>query len=820
MMNRKLRALLYAASGTLFFLVSVVVFTPLLLHPNQYRAPIAALVKNVTGRQLTIRGDVGLSLFPSVQLVLRDLSLANAPEFGSEPMAKAAIVEVGVKFFPLLAGRVEMDRAELMGLNLMLRRNRAGQSNWESLLEHVDEMTRKMIRPVDGGVVTAKPATASANLPASPVVLGINRGGLNIIGAKLSWMDEETGMDFKVTNLDIRTGMIQSARPVLVIAGLHFEEVTRKVRGQADLKYQLRTAPGQIWLDNLELSARATAEGQWIKEVKTVLTTDVAMNTKASTALFTKTDWTSTLWSSKAWWREVTCGLRGEGQMDLGKKQLVLPANTMTALIKANDLPPAGVNWRLTSDLTADMQNQSVKLAHLSLEGPAGMRLKGEMQTKDVLTVPMATGKLSLERLDFRSLLIALGRTIPAPQDARIFAGLDADIQFSIHEKGVELSSLNLGLDDTRVTGDLSWHRSGPSIRFDWVVDTLDLDRYGPLLASIRSGERGQEMVSKDPKDPSDANKAGDAKAVVDVPVKWLTRELLLEGKARVGKLVAGKGHFSDVVMGVRAKDGVMTVDPWKHVLYGGRLDAKARLDLQGPVPVVVVEYLLKEVQSETGLQDMFGLEGVAGRVDLSGRMDFSGQNLEAMTRSLHGDLRLVVSDGVVPGLDVVGRIRNSYAAFNRMRPMASAGAEEIRFVELTATAQVENGVLTSKDLVLHAPGLKMNGVGQVDFVQRRLDAFLFADAGLALQGLASDAELYQGVVAPLQWRTSFEAARKIEMGTVDFSRKRGTMRDASDPPMLPTGEGEIEKRDRGLDQLEKQLGVPVDELLKKILKN
>ncbi|HEY4444437.1 MAG TPA: AsmA family protein [Steroidobacteraceae bacterium] len=104
----------------------------LLVNPNDYKGRIAAAVKESTGRELVLKGDIKLSVFPWVALELGPASLGNPPGFGEEPFLAFNRAAVRVRLLPLLGKRLDIDRVELDGLDLRLRRNADGRGNWEN----------------------------------------------------------------------------------------------------------------------------------------------------------------------------------------------------------------------------------------------------------------------------------------------------------------------------------------------------------------------------------------------------------------------------------------------------------------------------------------------------------------------------------------------------------------------------------------------------------------------------------------------------------------------------------------------------------------
>jgi AsmA protein len=104
----------------------------LLVNPNDYKGRIAAAVKESTGRDLNLKGDIKLSVFPWVALELGPASLGNPPGFDEEPFLAINRAAVRVRLFPLLGKRLEIARVEIDGLDLRLRKNAEGTGNWEN----------------------------------------------------------------------------------------------------------------------------------------------------------------------------------------------------------------------------------------------------------------------------------------------------------------------------------------------------------------------------------------------------------------------------------------------------------------------------------------------------------------------------------------------------------------------------------------------------------------------------------------------------------------------------------------------------------------
>src|ERR1700722_12127017 len=129
MRNFKVFGVLAAGIGVLVCAVLIGVW--LLVNPNHYKARIAAAVKESTGRELQLTGDIKLSVFPWIALELGPATLGNPEGFSAEPFLSFAHASVRVKLLPLLRERLEVARVEIEGLNVRLRKNAAGRGNWQ-----------------------------------------------------------------------------------------------------------------------------------------------------------------------------------------------------------------------------------------------------------------------------------------------------------------------------------------------------------------------------------------------------------------------------------------------------------------------------------------------------------------------------------------------------------------------------------------------------------------------------------------------------------------------------------------------------------------
>ncbi|HLZ99518.1 MAG TPA: AsmA family protein, partial [Steroidobacteraceae bacterium] len=204
---RTAKILSVLVGAVIAFIVLALLAVRLFVDPNDYKPRIAAAVKNSTGRELALQGDIKLSVFPWIALQLGPASLGNPPGFSDEPFVSFQHAAVRVKLLPLLSRRVEVGRVELDGLDLKLLKNRQGQGNWEGY----------------GRSAAAPPAEARAQTPAKgggETLQGID--GIAITHARVTYEN------LTLENVSLETGAFAGRSRVPVT--LHVDVV----RGPAE----------------------------------------------------------------------------------------------------------------------------------------------------------------------------------------------------------------------------------------------------------------------------------------------------------------------------------------------------------------------------------------------------------------------------------------------------------------------------------------------------------------------------------------------------------------------------------------------------------
>lgn len=241
-------------------LVIVVIAVPMFLDPNDYKQQIVEQVKQSTGRDLVIDGDLGLSFFPWLGLETGALSLGNAQGFGEQAFATVASSEIAVKVLPLLKGRVETGTITLKGVELNLARDSKGRANWKDLASSAETDAKP---GKDANERTEDPgADADANVDeGEDKALEFDIGGVVVEGATLRWNDAASGESLFFDDIDLRTGAVRAGEPVEVHLDMGIDRSAPAMRGNLVMDAAVLVDAGRVLLSGMQLALRLNGQG-------------------------------------------------------------------------------------------------------------------------------------------------------------------------------------------------------------------------------------------------------------------------------------------------------------------------------------------------------------------------------------------------------------------------------------------------------------------------------------------------------------------------------------------------------------------------------
>jgi AsmA protein len=436
---RSLRIVAYVAAGLIGLIVIGLVFVVLFVDPNDYRDDIEKMVEEKTGRELTLSGDLELSVFPWIAIESGPAALGDAPGFGPEPFVSIRQAHIGVRLLPLLSGKIEVGNVKLDGARIRLITDEKGRDNWADLGKTAGEEQK----PEATSGATEVPTVASLQISDAAVVMENRK--------------EKSRRE--VRDFNLKTGRLASGEP--------FDFATDFVLDQ-----------------DRSLSARVKVEAR--------VTADLERNVHRLAEPKIDVVVTGAGYPADG----VPVEVRAKSlEADIGRELYALDTLTVKTTWKSDGLPPAGVPVVFSArDCNVNLASQTLELGGLDADA-AGAHVTGSLTGAEILDAPSFHGSLKLDPLALREWLPKVGVTAPRTTDQTVLKQLSFAGNVKLTKSSAEVGDIVMKLDDTTMRGMLGVADfAAQALRFDLNVDRIDADRYLPPPS--------EKPAAKDAKEP------------------------------------------------------------------------------------------------------------------------------------------------------------------------------------------------------------------------------------------------------------------------------------------------------------------------------
>ncbi len=411
--------------------VGVLFAAPSFIPVETYKPQISALVKEQTGRDLTIGGDISLSFLPRLSVTVNEVAFANADWASTPNMATMEQLEIVLKVFPLLRGEIALDRFVLVRPEIDLAYNAQGQANWEF---DVPAPEAPATAP------TASDASGEDGAGFTPQVTDIQLGRISLIDGRVRYSDARSGAVHEASAINLDVSLPSLDDPLGVDGSLVWNEDTIKLSlDVADPRAFSRGETSEIQFD---LSAPK-------------ITSNFSGSASLSPALAIN-----------------------------GTTSLKIPSVRDLAAWAGQPLAPGGGMGALDLDGQLGVMGDKYTFSDVALSFD-GMNGTGSLSVDAGRTRPLLTGDLSLDRLDANTYLAqndaAAGETgsddtssgssgsaasasqgwSDAPIDLSGLKAIDADLKLSVDEilfQDIKVGKSTLGilLNNGKLTASLT----------------------------------------------------------------------------------------------------------------------------------------------------------------------------------------------------------------------------------------------------------------------------------------------------------------------------------------------------------------------------
>ncbi|UCH46793.1 MAG: AsmA family protein [Betaproteobacteria bacterium] len=652
--------------------------------PNEYKGDVVALVKEETGRTLNIEGDISLTFFPKIGVSLGPTQLSERDS--ETEFAGVDDLRVALALLPLLSKQIVVDEIVIDGLRARLIKRADGSTN-------IDDLTK----PAEADEAATEETAGDESGEAAGPAMTLDVQGVRIRNGTFSYRDEQADASYEVSELDLQTGRVAESVPT----PFEYSAVVRADKPQLDLRTH---ASGVLEADTAaqlfkvtDLQAGAEGLAATISDLKlTVSASDVeaqpatqktavsALNVKVSGAQAGNT-FSATIGAPRlAISQDEAAGDVITAVVQARGPEMRADADIRLSAVKGS---PSALNIdELAIDLDAEQGENTVK-------GRVSTPVSGDLEKQRFgLTKIVGEYEVRSPALPMKSTTIPLSGSVDADVMREV---IKADLKTRFDESNIE------GVFNIRAFAE-------PFIGFDAAIDKLNLDRYRPA----------EETKQEEKKKPT-AEDGEKGETRIDLsPLKALN----LDGKLRVGSLIASNVKLSDVRITLKARDGKVEINPLLAKLYGGSVRSVVTADAN--TNAFAVKQSLSGVTIGPLLQDALDKDLLEGRGSVDLDLTAQGDTVGALTKTLTGDAGVELKDGAVKGINLAQSLRSAkdMLSLKRNQETAASPTEKTDFSELKASFRIDNGQARNDDLTLSSPFIRLTGAGSLNLVEGSID--------------------------------------------------------------------------------------------------
>jgi len=377
-------------------------------------------------------------------------------------------------------------------------------------------------------------------------------------------------------------------------------------------------------------------------------------------------------------------------------------------------LPNGALAASLGGAVRAELANETVDVSGLVLKA-LGIELTADAKVTSLNSDPVVVATAKSNTFNPSEVVKALGIELPVMADGSVMSAGALSMNINASAAAAQLDNIVFRLDDSNITGsaaipDLS--AANPPVRFDLALDAIDLDRYLPPVSESEGDDVAGDATAA----------ASDGDAPLELPLEDL-RGLDIAGSIKAGRIKAANLVTTDIVVPVEAKNGQLGINGMAASLYEGKLTANTKLDATGNEAAMAIAFNLGGIQAEPLLQDLTqGDAPISGAGDIAFDLTTGGDSVNALKAALNGNFSSAFTDGAVNGINIGYQLRRAKAFLTGKDMPEQADVKKTDFSSLSVSGQFNNGVMSSNDLDLRSPLLRITGDGQVNLPGEAVD--------------------------------------------------------------------------------------------------
>jgi AsmA protein len=451
----------------------------------------------------------------------------------------------------------------------------------------------------------------------------------------------------------------------------------------------------------------------------------------------------------------------------LEQQHIKLTSLLLTSTASGSLIPFQQVDLKLAADIDFSLARQMVGISGFSttVQSTGGVLSSSKTTLSGEISFDLEKQWLKIAALDLQSDIA--GDSVPNQQMKVAFSS--RQLEMILPARSINLQNIAIALNENNFTGFIKVaDYARPDVSFELASKQFDVDK---LLGKSADAEQQKPVEQETTKDIE-----------IKLPMEML-RQLKLDGKLSIASLVVQGLHLNDVSVKLVADNGIVALKPISVNLYDGSLVGEVEVNAQGKQPVYRVSQQLSSFHIGEFLQDFMQDDMLSGNADVDIKLKTQGEWLSQLKANLNGDIGVKVLDGALKGFNLRQKIKVAQAKLKREKK-PEIRPEVTDFSSLMLSAKITDGVLTTDDLDMQAPLIRVGGKGSVNLLEETVNYLVNAKLVATTKGQqGGSADELTGLTIPVlikgSWLSPDFDVQLDEIFKAKLDAKKAQIRDS-----------------------------------------
>ncbi len=679
----------------LILIIAILLITPLFISLESYTRLASDKVKETTGRELQINGDITISLLPTPTITIKDVTLTSLPNAHYPSLLEVKEVSASLSILSLLKGKIDISTIEINKPVINLERMLNGVASWE-------------FAKIPSNV--SKTSMGEMNDNKAPFSLYINL--IKIVDAKLNYVDfadKTKGNNAIPTTIDIdRLEIKELHGPSDLACQFYSSGKNYDVKGNIQDKQGVITLTidlnalqekvnfsGNFAYDNMTFAGQLKLEGA-AKNLQNIFP-DIPILHDLDHKL------TFNINSDKKLLKISDIDFTAGKILAKGNANFHFADNKVDLRVKLLDK-----TFFLATSFAYLDQNLSLNDINFTADKA---NLTGNVGVKDWDQELVVSYNVKISEIP--TIASLFGKTLPISLGDMWLKG-ETIKQQKFLKTNINKFTLEFKKKPINFSGAVTINlvSAKPKILSDIMIASLNLDDFTDVPSNSLSTSSGQSVNNSVPW----------SKDIIDLSfLNKLDGDLTLT----IQKIIKGSLIFDNVKTTMLLAGGVLDIKSLNGNLFGGSLTATGQISSQVNQPVSF-KASLKDAKLKNIVSQGNKIKVTQGTVNLITDLKTKGQSQFQYVGNLFGKATLTASDGIVSGfdlqklLDSLRNIRDLQTILTMLDGFFASG--ETKFQKLVVDSEITEGIINITNGKLDAASSEITVTGNVNLPKYTLD--------------------------------------------------------------------------------------------------